>query len=222
MAEKQISFRLSSKFDEKYGHANTPTCPILQTLVSILTPLFPCRIAISSRNRPVVELLLDRGADVNTLYAVENAPRKQISPSTMSPLIVAAQVGDTELVDLLISKGADMKKSPVLIGAIASPYKQADRRATVEHLLKKDETQNDFFINTVEYDFNKDLYNEFKEYMDPEDQWGNALHAASDLSGDIRDQLVDLLKKHGGREDIPRKDLEGRDIGHSTILDPQD
>jgi ankyrin repeat protein len=56
----------------------------------------PLHSAVAARQRDVIEVLLDAGADVN---AVQHAG--------YTPLLEAAQSGDSELVELLLERGAD-------------------------------------------------------------------------------------------------------------------
>jgi uncharacterized protein len=56
----------------------------------------PLHSAVAARQRDVIDVLLDAGADVN---AVQHAG--------YTPLLEAAQSGDSELVELLLERGAD-------------------------------------------------------------------------------------------------------------------
>ena len=56
----------------------------------------PLHSAVAARQRDVIELLLDAGADVNA-----------VQHQGYTPLLEAAQSGDSELVELLLERGAD-------------------------------------------------------------------------------------------------------------------
>lgn len=59
----------------------------------------PLSWAVETQNREMVRLLLDRGAKPNSVDAA----------ATLPPLFIACQYGDAAILDMLLSKGADVK-----------------------------------------------------------------------------------------------------------------
>jgi len=89
--------------------------------------------AVQNRKYPLAELLIKKGAEVNT--AVERAPGAE----GLTPLHLAAAYGDLRLVKLLLSKGANPSarskpgKTPV---DLAVQFKHRDVVAALEAAIK--------------------------------------------------------------------------------------
>jgi cytohesin len=167
----------------------------------------PLHLAVKAGYKDVVELLIAKGADVNAkdkfgetpLIFAASAGNKDVfevliakgadvnskDVTELTPLLVAAMEGHKELAELLIAKGADVNAKDI-VGATTlfmavSGRGHKDRAELVELLIAKGADVN------------------AKDQLG----WTPLYHAEIDGKKDI----VEILKKHGARENQPSGSL---------------
>lgn len=88
-------------------------------------------------SRPTLDFLLDQGADINRSRPTLRTPLSPVGhvDHTVGALNEAARLGDPELFDYLVSRGADPTRSLALHYACGSP--EDATRAMLDHLLTR-------------------------------------------------------------------------------------
>ncbi len=154
---------------------------------------FTALMAAAQRgHKEIVELLLDKGANVNLKVAFERTLGKQkIKISNATPMYVASASGQTEVAELLISKGGRVNSMFTLKGEnLAGELTQSILHSTVKN----------GHIETVKLLLDKGAsINKLASMPRPGNEYSIIKFTPLDVAiQEEDDEMIELLRKHGG------------------------